>query len=172
VARLGVLADPVRRRLYRYVVGSGDAVSRDQAAEGVEVPRHTARFHLDKLVDEGLLVAEFRRLTGRTGPGAGRPAKVYRRAAKASALGLAGRGHDLAAQLLADAVERAVGGTQMVDAVRQAAEHLTRSLAGGKALAEWSLTERITQAESLERIADVLRELATRLRAEVAPQPG
>ena len=61
---------------------SPGAVSREQAADGVEVPRHTAKFHLDRLVDEGLLVTEFRRLTGRTGPGAGRPAKLYRRSAR------------------------------------------------------------------------------------------
>ncbi len=76
---VAALADPLRRALYRYVAEQPGAVSRDQAAEGVEVPRHTAKFHLDRLVDAGLLVAEFRRLTGRTGPGAGRPAKLYRR---------------------------------------------------------------------------------------------
>src|SRR6476659_1666933 len=80
VTRLGVLADPVRRALYRFVAAQRGPVSRDQAADGVEVPRHTAKHHLDRLVDEGLLVTEFRRLTGRTGPGAGRPAKLYRRA--------------------------------------------------------------------------------------------
>ena len=43
------------------------------------MPRHTAKFHLDKLVEEGLLDTEFRRLGGRQGPGAGRPTKLYRR---------------------------------------------------------------------------------------------
>ena len=79
VTKLGALADPVRRALYRFVADQPGAVSRDQAADGIDVPRHTAKFHLDRLVDEGLLVAEFKRLTGRTGPGAGRPAKLYRR---------------------------------------------------------------------------------------------
>ena len=54
-------------------------MGRDQAAQGVGVPTHTAKFHLDRLVDEGLLEVEFRRLSGRTGPGSGRPAKLYRR---------------------------------------------------------------------------------------------
>ncbi|WP_433508456.1 hypothetical protein ACQP04_28940 [Pseudonocardia halophobica] len=55
-------------------------MSRDQAAVGTELPRHTAKFHLDKLVEEGLLDTELRRLTGRRGPGAGRPTKGARTA--------------------------------------------------------------------------------------------
>ena len=77
---MGALADPARRALYRYVAGAGAPVSRDQAAAGVGLPRHTVKFHLDRLVEEGLLDVEYRRLTGRRGPGAGRPAKLYRRA--------------------------------------------------------------------------------------------
>ena len=82
VAGVAALAEPVRRDLYRYVVAQPDAVSRDQASAGVGVPRHTAKFHLDRLVDEGLLDTEFRRLTGRQGPGAGRPTKLYRRSGR------------------------------------------------------------------------------------------
>ncbi|HEU5454429.1 MAG TPA: helix-turn-helix domain-containing protein, partial [Nocardioides sp.] len=111
VTTLGALADPVRRALYRFVSDQDEAVSREQAAEGVEVPRHTAKFHLDRLVDEGLLVTEFRRLTGRTGPGAGRPAKLYRRSAREVSVSLPHRRYDLAAEVLADAIERSLQGT-------------------------------------------------------------
>ena len=76
---IGSLADPVRRRLYEYVAAQPDCVGREKAASGAGVPLHSARFHLDKLVDEGLLEVEHRRLSGRSGPGAGRPAKLYRR---------------------------------------------------------------------------------------------
>ena len=79
VAGVAALAEPVRRDLYRFVVAQAGPVSRDQAGEGVGVPRHTAKFHLDKLVEEGLLDTEFRRLGDRQGPGAGRPTKLYRR---------------------------------------------------------------------------------------------
>ena len=126
VTKLGALADPVRRALYRFVAEQPDAVSRDQAADGVEVPRHTAKFHLDRLVDEGLLVAEFRRLTGRTGPGAGRPAKVYRRSRKEVTVSVPSRRYDLAGQVLADAVERSLGGTPMAQAVVEAADNAGR----------------------------------------------
>lgn len=121
VTRLGVLADPVRRALYRFVAAQRGPVSRDQAADGVEVPRHTAKHHLDRLVDEGLLVTEFRRLTGRTGPGAGRPAKLYRRADTELEVSLPERHYDLAGEVLADAVERSLAGTPLEEAVHTAA---------------------------------------------------
>ena len=149
VTKLGALADPVRRALYRFVAQQPDAVSRDQAAEGVEVPRHTAKFHLDRLVDEGLLVTEFRRLTGRTGPGAGRPAKLYRRSRKEVAVSLPSRRYDLAGDVLADAVERSLGGTAMDVAVREAATD-----AGSRAAeAAGPLAPRTPE---LERVAGVL----------------
>jgi len=126
VAKLGALADPVRRRLYRFVAEQPDAVSREQAADGVEVPRHTAKFHLEKLVEEGLLVPEFRRLTGRTGPGAGRPAKLYRRSAREVIVSVPSRRYDLAGQVLADAVERSLDGVPMTEAITQAADNAAR----------------------------------------------
>ena len=126
VTRLGALADPIRRALYRFVAEQPGAVSRDQAAQGVEIPRHTAKFHLDRLVEEGLLVTEFRRLTGRTGPGAGRPAKLYRRSRKEVTVSVPSRRYDLAGQVLADAVERALGGTPIAVAVAEAADNAAR----------------------------------------------
>jgi predicted ArsR family transcriptional regulator len=122
VTTLGALADPVRRALYHFVSHQDEPVSREQAAEGVEVPRHTAKFHLDRLVDEGLLVTEFRRLTGRTGPGAGRPAKLYRRSASEVSVSLPHRRYDLAAEVLADAIERSLKGMAMDEAIAAAAD--------------------------------------------------
>ena len=72
------------------------------------MPGHTAKFHLDRLVDEGLLDVEFRRLSGKTGPGAGRPAKLYRRSRRQIALSLPQRSYDLLSTILAKAVEEAV----------------------------------------------------------------
>src|SRR3954447_12473114 len=76
-AVIGALADPARRALYRYVAASTSPISRDQAAEDVGLARHTVKFHLDRLVDEGLLETEYRRLSGRRGARAGRPAQPY-----------------------------------------------------------------------------------------------
>ena len=71
ISAVAALDEPTRRRLYDYVVRQREPVSRDDAAAAVELPRTTAAFHLDRLVDEGLLDVVFQRLTGRTGPGAG-----------------------------------------------------------------------------------------------------
>lgn len=158
VSKLGALADPVRRALYRFVSEQPDAVSRDQAATGVEVPRHTAKFHLDRLVDEGLLVTEFRRLTGRTGPGAGRPAKLYRRSAKEVAVSLPNRRYDLAGQVLADAVERSLGGLPMTEALTEAAHNAARIVVDATASPPTS--------GELDRVADVLREFGYEPRVE------
>ncbi|MDQ3979537.1 MAG: transcriptional regulator [Actinomycetota bacterium] len=104
---IGSLQEPVRRSLYRYVVAQPADVSRDEAASAVGVQRSLAAFHLDKLVDAGLLEVTYRRLTGRTGPGAGRPAKLYRRSSVEHSVSLPPRHYDLAAELLAEAVEEA-----------------------------------------------------------------
>lgn len=163
VTRLGALADPLRRRLYRYVAEQPDAVSRDQAADVVEVPRHTAKFHLDRLVAEGLLVTEFRRLTGRTGPGAGRPAKLYRRSSREVTVSVPSRRYDLAGQVLADAVERCLGGTPMATAVSEASDNAARIVVEATPS---------TDARELSRIGDVLATLGYEPRVEQDGETG
>ncbi|MFD7639429.1 helix-turn-helix transcriptional regulator [Kitasatospora sp. NPDC059795] len=106
-AVLGALGEPVRRRLYRHVAGALEEVGRDAAAEAVGISRSLAAFHLDKLVEAGLLTVSYRRLSGRTGPGAGRPAKLYRRAEGEFAVSVPPRSYDAAGRLLAETVERA-----------------------------------------------------------------
>jgi len=107
LSAVAALAEPTRRRLYEHVVGQSDPVSRDEAAAATDVPRATVAFHLDKLVDEGLLDVVFERRTGRTGPGAGRPSKLYRRAECDVAVSLPERRYDLAGGLLAAAMDEA-----------------------------------------------------------------
>jgi predicted ArsR family transcriptional regulator len=109
VAAVAALAEPTRRLLYEHVVRQPAAVSRDEAAEATEVARASVAFHLDKLVDEGLLDVVYERRTGRSGPGAGRPAKLYRRAECDVAVTLPERHYDLAGGLLAAAVESTTG---------------------------------------------------------------
>lgn len=108
IAGVASLAEPQRRALYQFVVSSTNAVSKDEAAAAMGVARSVAAFHLDRLVADGLLTTEFRRLTGRQGPGAGRPAKLYRRAEAELSVSLPARQYDLAAGLLAAAVNDAM----------------------------------------------------------------
>ncbi|HKR50136.1 MAG TPA: helix-turn-helix domain-containing protein [Pseudonocardiaceae bacterium] len=107
ISAIAALDDPTRRRLYDYVVRQPGPMSRDDAASAFELPRTTAAFHLDRLVDEGLLDVVYQRRTGRTGPGAGRPAKLYRRSDQHVAVSLPQRRYDLAGRLLSGALEHA-----------------------------------------------------------------
>ena len=104
VDAIALLAEPARRALYDWVVAVGRPVSRDEAAAGAGVSRALAAFHLDRLVEAGLLTPEYRRLTGRTGPGAGRPAKLYARAPAEVAVSLPDRSYEVAAKVFADAL--------------------------------------------------------------------
>jgi predicted ArsR family transcriptional regulator len=81
--------------------------SKDEAAAAMARARSVAAFPLERLVAGGLLTTELRRLNNRQGPGAGRPAKLYRRAAGELSVCLAARQYDLAARLLAAAVTEA-----------------------------------------------------------------
>lgn len=100
---LASLAEPMRRALYDFVVASAEPVSRDEAAGAVGVSRQVAAYHLDRLADDGLLDVDFRRRTGKTGPGAGRPSKLYRRSGQEYEVSVPPRRYELAARILLDA---------------------------------------------------------------------
>ncbi len=104
---IAALGEPVRRRLYDVVVAAEEPIGRESAADAAGVAVHTAKFHLDRLVEVGLLQVEYRRLSGRSGPGAGRPAKLYRRGSGEVAVSLPPRQYDLLSRILAAAVARA-----------------------------------------------------------------
>jgi predicted ArsR family transcriptional regulator len=106
LATLGALGEPTRRALYDYVAGTGRWVSRDEAADAMGLERGTAAHHLDRLAGDGLVDVDYQRLSGRQGPGAGRPAKLYRRARRDLEVNLPPRDYRLAGRLLADAAER------------------------------------------------------------------
>ena len=106
--RVAALAEPVRRRLYEVVARAGEPVDRDTAAAEAGISRALAAFHLDRLVAAGLLGVTFRRRSGRSGPGAGRPAKFYLRPeGQDVSVQLPPRSYDVAAEILATGVERA-----------------------------------------------------------------
>jgi len=121
------LDEPARRALYEWVASSGRAVGRDEAAAAAGVSRALAAFHLDRLVKDGLLIPEYRRLSGRTGPGAGRPAKLYRRAPREVSVTLPERRYETAARLFAETLDRVAAGDdgpprQLRDAAHEVGE--------------------------------------------------
>jgi predicted ArsR family transcriptional regulator len=119
---LSALADPVRRRLYEFVAGAGGPVGRDDAAAHAGIGRTLAAYHLDRLAADGLLEVSYGRRTGRSGPGAGRPAKLYSRAEREFELRTPPRDYLLLAEILVRADEE--GG----DAVRAAVAVSAREL--------------------------------------------
>lgn len=130
------LEDPVRARLYRIVAASDAPVGRDEAAAAAGIGRPLAAYHLDKLAELGLLAASYQRPEGRGGPGAGQQAKVYTRSDREFAVSVPPREYELAARLLAVAVEADVGGPSWAalhDAAWQFGCNLGRRAAGAQA---------------------------------------
>lgn len=159
VAAVTALDDPTRRTLLNYVVRSVEPVGRDAVAEEFKMPRSTAAFHLDRLVAEGLLAVEFKRLSGRTGPGSGRPAKLYRRAPGEISVSVPERHYDLAANLLVAAVDRAAAdGGSVLHALADAAHEAGAQMAAGASnltdVLESNGFEPFTEADGMTTMAN------------------
>jgi predicted ArsR family transcriptional regulator len=130
VAGVAALADPIRRDLYLYVSAQPTPIGRDEASDALGIARHTAKFHLDKLAEEGLLDISFKRLSERRGPGAGRPTKLYARSSRQLSVILPERRYDLAGNLLATAIDDAAArGTTPAEALKAAGAGWGRSVA-------------------------------------------
>jgi predicted ArsR family transcriptional regulator len=145
---IGALSDDTRRALYEYVVAQPDPVGREQAAVALGLAQHNVNFHLDRLVSEGLLEVEYRRLSGRSGPGAGRPSKLYRRADREFAVSLPPRHYDLVGDILAAGVRRTAEGVSLDHALHDVALEAGRDV-GGAAVG-------VDHAHPLAAIAQVL----------------
>jgi predicted ArsR family transcriptional regulator len=156
VVSVAVLGDPIRRALYEFVVHESLPVSRDQAAEKVEVARHTAKFHLDRLENEGLLEVEYKRPSGRRGPGAGRPTKFYRRSSREITVTLPERHYDFAARVLACAItSSSQDGTSVSAALHESASSMGRTLA---TQVKTRIGSRPSQPKVTQAISEILSE--------------
>src|SRR3954451_8335145 len=132
IKALTALSDPARLALYELVARSEEPLSRDAAAATLGLPRSTVAFHLDRLADEGLLEVRYRRLSGKTGPGAGRPSKLYGRTSTEVSVSVPERRYDLLGDLLATAIEESAAGSGDVGtALREVAGREGRELAAG-----------------------------------------
>jgi predicted ArsR family transcriptional regulator len=104
VEAIGTLADGLRRSMYLFIREQRRPVGRDEAAEAVGISRKLAAFHLDRLVEKGLLKAHYSRLSGRAGPGAGRPSKLYEPTEDDVSVNIPARSYDFAGEILVDAI--------------------------------------------------------------------
>ncbi|HEU4568448.1 MAG TPA: helix-turn-helix domain-containing protein [Marmoricola sp.] len=151
-----LLAEPTRRQVLEAVRGARAACTRDEVASACGISRRLAAFHLDQLADAGLLEVDYARPPGRSGPGAGRPAKRYRWSPVEVAVTLPARRYDLVARVLATGVRETPAAAQ---AVREAAEAEGRRL-GAAALSEGAAE---SEASDGEGPADGLDAVAARL---------
>jgi predicted ArsR family transcriptional regulator len=99
---VAALVDPVRRALYEHVRRQRRAVTREDAAQAVDVSRNLAAFHLDKLVEVGVLRARYEAPAEPRGPG--RAPKVYEVVGDGLSLTVPERHYELAGMILADAI--------------------------------------------------------------------
>lgn len=120
IEAIALLEEPNRRRLFDLATASREPIGRDDAATALGISRELAAFHLDRLVEAGLLETEYRRRGGRTGPGAGRPAKFYRRSDRELTVSFPPRRYDVAADVMATALDR-LDRTSGVEVVRTVA---------------------------------------------------
>jgi predicted ArsR family transcriptional regulator len=153
ISAISVLNEPLRRALYAYVLSRPAAVGRDEAGTAVGITRELAAFHLDKLLEGGLVDVEYRRLSGKDGPGAGRPAKLYRASDRQLEISLPGRRYELAARLLAEAFTQQ--GTDPAQALDEVAHRFGEDLG---AQARRRLGRRPSDSRLLHTTCDVLRD--------------
>jgi predicted ArsR family transcriptional regulator len=111
-AAIGLLEDDLRKRMYLFIRSQNHPVSRDEAAEAVGISRKLAAFHLDKLVEKGLLNASYAHPVGRPVHQAGRSSKLYEPSDLRLDFSLPERRYDLLAEVLAEAVSS--GGAEAV----------------------------------------------------------
>jgi predicted ArsR family transcriptional regulator len=125
---LGVLEDDLRRELYLFVRAQGSPVTREEAARALGVSAKLAAFHLDKLVDRGLLAFSYARPPGRGGRGAGRPAKIYRPTEREIEVSIPERRYDVLGSVLLRALRSKRRGEDGDAAARRAARETGREI--------------------------------------------
>lgn len=150
---IAALEDPVRLRIYDFVRRAGRAITREEVAEDVGISRKLAAFHLDKLLERGLLASHYARPPGRSGRGAGRSAKYYRPSEIQIELSIPERHYDLAGSLLVDAIQTQEPG----ESARRAAFRVARER--GRSTGEQQRKSRRLRRAGAERALSVAGEI-------------
>jgi predicted ArsR family transcriptional regulator len=143
ISGIAALDQPLRRDLYRLLSERDGWLTRDDASEALGIPRSVAAFHLDKLVEADVVEITFERTSGRTGPGAGRPSKLYRLRSPELSASIPERRYDLAGSLLATAIAEAERtGAPIADSLSATARAAGRVIGEEAAEATGSLAKR------------------------------
>jgi len=128
-----LLSEPTRRRIYDSVRNADAALSREDVAVRTGINRRLVSFHLDRLAEGGLLSVGYARPSGRSGPGAGRPAKQFTATTADVDITIPPRRYDIAARVLAEAIDTAGVGVDVKAHALSIAEQQGRHIGGLRA---------------------------------------
>jgi predicted ArsR family transcriptional regulator len=160
---LAAVGDPELREALLFARGQARPVTADELAEEKGLHRNVARSRLERLVEAGLLAVAYERRTGRSGPGAGRPAKTYSVVPQLAKIEFPADQHESLAGLLVDALV-ARGGEEPL---REVGVNFGRELAR---------TARLRPAKNLEtgfeRVCAAVRRLGYQASLEHADDHG
>jgi predicted ArsR family transcriptional regulator len=150
---IGVLSEPRRREAYDFVAANDAPVTRDAVSTGLSMTRSLAAFHLDKLADAGLLSTSFSRPADRvSGPGAGRPSKLYAVSDLEVDVSIPPRRYDIAGRIMARAI---AGFNGRSDGAAAAAQRIAREEGLGVGQ-QYTATGRKSRKKLLSTVKDAL----------------
>ena len=153
IARAAVLADELRRDIYAFVRKAHRPVTRENVARANGISWRLAAFHLEKLLEHGLLTSHYARPKERGGPGAGRSSKYYEPSDMEIEISVPDRRYELAGRLLVDAIRSEEPGEDAkTSTMRVAAEH-------GRELGEDIKRTRKLRRPGAERTLSVLQDV-------------
>ena len=153
IAPIAALDDDLRRGMYVFIREHGRPASREEVASAVGISRKLAAFHLDKLVERGLLVASYARPPGRSGRGAGRSAKYYEPSDRELHISIPERRYEVIGSILVGAIAEQEPGEPAVSAARRVA-HDT-----GERIGQQERARRRLPPPGAERTMSVLAEV-------------
>lgn len=148
-----LLAEPTRQQLYLYMRERQQPVGREEAARDTGIKPRLAAFHLDRMAEAGLLDVEYRRLSGRVGPGAGRPAKVYSLSSRSFSVEIPQTRYALAASMMATALSADGTGRNAIKSLQEVAASV------GESLGEEIRRQARTKAAKLQAVQNKLKQL-------------
>ena len=121
IVRLCLLDDPARWAAYLAVRTADRPLTRAEVADEAGVSVRLAAFHLEKLLSEGFLEATYER--DESSVGVGHPAKRYRPTGLELEVSIPPRRYDLAAEILAEALEADSSDSPLESLAEVAAEY-------------------------------------------------
>ncbi|PXX62371.1 putative ArsR family transcriptional regulator [Nocardia tenerifensis] len=154
IGAVAALDDELRRGMYRFIRVAGRPVTRDEAAEHVGISRKLAAFHLDKLIDAGLLQARYEQVGGVRR--VGRAPKVYEPTEIEVNVSIPERRHEVLAEILMGAILGATKGETARDTAARVATD--RGTALGEATRDHLRPGRLGAERALTLLSSVLGE--------------